>query len=299
MNLVTSYDTASKTGMPAVSTSPRIKSSTAGSYVKDSPPDTLEISKENKKQVNKKNIFLAAAAVTAVVCTVAYAALKKKNINQGSIKAAVGNSKAEILNKRNMQDARNSLITKVKEEGVSGANGVCFFGPASEGKTNTIENFLTELKNSGYHIERTPGADEATIEEITGSINNFMNAAAERFEKTKERTVIFVKDLDKIAPDRTVTHQKNAIGSLLKSEKGKQRGFSMVYDAINPKNIDPAVRRPGRVEHLILAEPLETESKEIWLQFKDFVSNFGQKDNMKSFADKADIWVYNKLKALF
>lgn len=130
--------------------------------------------------------------------------------------------------------------------GVEPHRGLLLYGPPGTGKTLLAKALATEceahfcLINGPELLSKWHGESEANLRRV--------------FEEARELqpSVVLVDEVDSIAPDRArVTHNFEAVlvSQLLTLLDGLQdRGRVVVIGTTNrPENVDPALRRPGRL----------------------------------------------------
>jgi transitional endoplasmic reticulum ATPase len=134
--------------------------------------------------------------------------------------------------------------------GITPHNGVLLYGPPGTGKTLLAKALATEASahficiNGPEIISKFHGESERALREL------FAEA------KEKAPTVILMDEIDAIAPDRaTITQNFEAVlvSQLLTLMDGLvERGQVTVIGTTNrPDNVDPALRRPGRLDLLL------------------------------------------------
>lgn len=147
--------------------------------------------------------------------------------------------------------------------GVGAPKGVLLHGPPGTGKTLIARAVATEADASFFYVSgpevvhKFYGESEAHLREI--------------FEKAKENapSVIFLDEIDALAPRRdevTGEVEKRIVAQLLALLDGiETRGDVVVIAATNmPQLIDPALRRPGRLDREVhIGIPDERDRLEI------------------------------------
>lgn len=134
--------------------------------------------------------------------------------------------------------------------GITPHNGVLLYGPPGTGKTLLAKALATEASahficiNGPEIISKFHGESERALRQL------FAEA------KEKAPTVILMDEIDAIAPDRaTITQNFEAVlvSQLLTLMDGLiERGQVIVIGTTNrPDNVDPALRRPGRLDLLL------------------------------------------------
>ncbi len=242
-------------------------------------PDTFELNSPKKNLKIDKKYIVGAVAIGAGV---AAAIIFRKNISNfiKSLRNTIPKEPVEIkqseTTEKMINNAKDFLIKDVEKTGEATVNGICFYGPDSMGKEQTINEFLDTLANAGYKIEKTPRAKEASIPEIGSSIRKYMEEAEKRFKTTNQRTVIVVRDLDKISQDRRTTNSKSkeVVGALIGMQDCRKKGYAWISEAVDVTNVDPAIVRMGRMEHKIPVMPLPQDSKSVWNEYIALIKRF-------------------------
>lgn len=147
--------------------------------------------------------------------------------------------------------------------GVEAPNGVLLYGPPGTGKTLLAKAVAGETNS---HFISISGPE---------IIGKFYGESEERlreiFKQAEENapSIIFIDEIDSIAPKReevTGEVEKRIVSQLLTLLDGmKSRGKVVVIAATNrPDSLDPAIRRPGRLDREIeIGIPDDTGRKEI------------------------------------
>ena len=149
--------------------------------------------------------------------------------------------------------------------------GVLFYGPPGTGKTLLMKTLAKKLELPEPHMIRGPeifsqyyGKSEARMRQV------FARAKEEAEEKNL--AIIFIDELDSLAPRRDLTKgelEPRLVGQLLSLmdglEKEVSKGHVIVIGSTNrPDVLDPALRRPGRFDLEIEFDPPSAdERKEI------------------------------------
>ena len=137
--------------------------------------------------------------------------------------------------------------------GIEPPKGVLLYGPPGTGKTLIARAIASEtdahflLVNGPEIMHKYYGESEARLRQV--------------FEEAKRKapSIIFIDEIDAIAPRRTEVHgdvEKRVVAQLLALMDGLEaRGNVIVLAATNvPDLIDPALRRPGRFDREILID---------------------------------------------
>ena len=162
----------------------------------------------------------------------------------------IGGLQTEIQRVREMVELPLLYPEVFERVGICPPNGVLLYGPPGTGKTLIARAVATETDahfiavNGPEIIHKFYGESEAKLRGI--------------FEEAASRTpaIIFIDEIDAIAPKRTEVSgevEKRVVGQLLVLMDGlKKRKNVVVIGATNiPDSIDPALRRPGRLDREI------------------------------------------------
>lgn len=279
----------------------------------ESKPDTFEKQTAPKKTINKKLIIAGVAFGAAAITALAFRKNIASVINK-AFKSSVSRSESALQNgaksqtnhlqeraERSINDAKHFLIDDAKNKNSNSYGGVCFWGVDSIGKKEKIEEFIKLLSDSGYVIKRMPVVEEVTaenIENFTVVTEKAINEAGALFKETGKRTAIIVKNLDKVAQDRNKNPlTMTSVSVLQRFERGVERGYTWVSDAVNVKSIDNSILRAGRLGNKILCTPTAKDPKSVWTDFLE-ISLKTQKEPSKD-TDKLIAETVEQMKKLF
>merc|ERR1740129_511275 len=134
-----------------------------------------------------------------------------------------------------------------KAIGVKPPRGILLFGPPGTGKTLMARAVANE---TGAFFFLINGPE--IMSKLAGESESNLRKAFEEAEKNSP-AIIFIDELDSIAPKREKTHgevERRIVSQLLTSMDGlKQRSQTIVMASTNrPNSIDPALRRFGRFD---------------------------------------------------
>ncbi|XP_033962138.1 transitional endoplasmic reticulum ATPase [Pseudochaenichthys georgianus] len=137
-----------------------------------------------------------------------------------------------------------------KAIGVKPPRGILLYGPAGTGKTLVARAVANE---TGAFFFLINGPE--IMSKLAGESESNLRKAFEEAEKNAP-AIIFIDELDSIAPKREKTHgevERRIVSQLLTLMDGlKQRAHVVVMAATNrPNSIDPALRRFGRFDREI------------------------------------------------
>jgi|ERR1035441_7311549 ATP-dependent 26S proteasome regulatory subunit len=150
---------------------------------------------------------------------------------------------------------------------VSLPNGILFYGPPGCGKTYVARSLAEEL---GWHFQYCRPSDVASpyIHDTVSKIRAVFAAALE-----KAPSIVFIDEFEAFVPARSELggHQQykaEEVNEFLANLEGCAERNVLVIAATNePEKIDPAVRRSGRFDKLILIPPPDAEARRAMLEF--------------------------------
>ncbi|RLM33027.1 26S protease regulatory subunit [Haloarcula sp. Atlit-120R] len=177
---------------------------------------------------------------------------------------------------------------RFEKHGVKPDTGILFHGPPGTGKTLLAKAVAKETESSIYLvngpeiINKWYGETEDIIREI------FSHA------KEQERAIIFMDEVDSIAPDRgdTKQFQRKIVAQLLTELDGfEPLNDVVVIGATNALDeVDPAIIRPGRFDRKIeFSKPTQPERKEIIEKITKDV-DFGESVDLELLAQSTEGW---------
>jgi hypothetical protein len=146
-------------------------------------------------------------------------------------------------------------------------NGILFYGPPGCGKTYIARSLAEEL---GWFFQHCRPSDVASpyIHDTVSRIRNVFATAIE-----KAPSVVFIDEFEAFVPARSELggHQQfkaEEVNEFLANLEGCAERKVLVIAATNePEKIDPAVRRSGRFDKLILIPPPDAEARRAMLEF--------------------------------
>ena len=150
---------------------------------------------------------------------------------------------------------------------VSLPNGILFYGPPGCGKTYIARSLAEEL---GWFFQYCRPSDVASpyIHDTVSRIRAVFSTAIE-----KAPSIVFIDEFEAFVPARSVLggHQQykaEEVNEFLANLEGCAERKVLVIAATNePEKIDPAVRRSGRFDKLILIPPPDAEARRAMLEF--------------------------------
>jgi len=149
--------------------------------------------------------------------------------------------------------------------------GLLFYGPPGTGKTLLMKTLAKKLDLSEPIMIRGPEIISQYYGKSEARLRQIFALAKERAEE-ENLAIIFIDELDSLAPRRDVTKgelEPRLVGQLLSLMDGLERevskGHVIVIGSTNrPEALDLALRRPGRFDLEIEFDPPSTdERKEI------------------------------------
>jgi transitional endoplasmic reticulum ATPase len=150
---------------------------------------------------------------------------------------------------------------------VSLPNGILFYGPPGCGKTYIARSLAEEL---GWSFQYCRPSDVASpyIHDTVSRIRRVFATAIE-----KAPSVVFIDEFEAFVPARSELggHQQykaEEVNEFLANLEGCAERNVLVIAATNePEKIDPAVRRSGRFDKLILIPAPDAEARRAMLEF--------------------------------
>ncbi len=162
----------------------------------------------------------------------------------------IGGLKEEIKKIREMVELPMKHPVLFQKLGIDPPKGVLLYGPPGTGKTLLAKAVANET-NANFLVINGP----EIMSKFYGESEKRLRDIFEEAEKTAP-SIIFIDELDAIAPRREEVHgevERRVVSQLLTLLDGlKGRGQVIVIGATNlPDSIDPALRRPGRLDREI------------------------------------------------
>merc|ERR1712176_636718 len=159
----------------------------------------------------------------------------------------VGGARKQMALIREMVELPLRHPSLFKALGVKPPRGILLYGPPGTGKTLMARAVANE---TGAFFFLINGPE--IMSKLAGESESNLRKAFEEAEKNSP-SIIFIDELDSIAPKREKTHgevERRIVSQLLTLMDGlKQRSHVIVMAATNrPNSIDPALRRFGRFD---------------------------------------------------
>jgi len=159
----------------------------------------------------------------------------------------VGGCKDQIDKLREVVETPLLHPEKFANLGIEPPKGVLMFGPPGTGKT-LIARAVANETGAFFFLINGP----EIMSKLAGESESNLRKAFETAEQ-KAPSIIFIDEIDAIAPKREKTHgevERRIVSQLLTLMDGlKQRAHVVVMAATNrPNSIDPALRRYGRFD---------------------------------------------------
>merc|ERR1712110_695821 len=159
----------------------------------------------------------------------------------------IGGARKQMAQIREMVELPLRHPGLFKAIGVKPPRGILLFGPPGTGKT-LIARAVANETGAFFFLINGP----EIMSKLAGESESNLRKAFEEAEKNSP-AIIFIDELDSIAPKREKTHgevERRIVSQLLTLMDGlKQRAHVIVMAATNrPNSIDPALRRFGRFD---------------------------------------------------
>jgi len=162
----------------------------------------------------------------------------------------IGGLDEEIMKIREMIELPLKHPELFERLGIDPPKGVLLYGPPGTGKTLIARAVANESGASFYTIN-----GPEIMSKFYGQSEENLRKTFEEAEKNSP-SIIFIDEIDAIAPKREEVHgevERRVVSQLLTLLDGlKGRGKIIVIGATNrPDSLDPALRRPGRLDREI------------------------------------------------
>ena len=162
----------------------------------------------------------------------------------------IGGLTDEIMKIREMIELPLKHPELFERLGIDPPKGVLLYGPPGTGKTLIARAVANESGASFYTIN-----GPEIMSKFYGQSEENLRKTFEEAEKNSP-SIIFIDEIDAIAPKREEVHgevERRVVSQLLTLLDGlKGRGKIIVIGATNrPDSLDPALRRPGRLDREI------------------------------------------------
>ena len=146
-------------------------------------------------------------------------------------------------------------------------NGILFYGPPGCGKTYIARKLAEEL---GWSFQYCRPSDVASpyIHDTVSKIRAVFSTAIE-----KAPSIVFIDEFEAFVPARSELgghqhYKAEEVNEFLANLEGCAERNVLVVAATNePEKIDPAARRSGRFDKLILVPPPDAEARRAMLEF--------------------------------
>jgi AAA+ superfamily predicted ATPase len=154
-----------------------------------------------------------------------------------------------------------------RQYGLSIPNGILLYGPPGCGKTYIARQLAEELGH--YFVEVIPS------ELASPYIHQSVVRIRELFDSATEHapSIIFIDEFEALAPSRqdlggTQQYKSEEVNEFLAHlNRCSEKGVFVIAATNQPKKIDPAVRRTGRLDKLIYVGPPDREARKEMLIF--------------------------------
>lgn len=192
--------------------------------------------------------FCIVAADTVIHCE---GAPIKREEEEESVSAVgyddIGGCRKQLAQIKEMVELPLRHPSLFKAIGVKPPRGILLYGPPGTGKT-LIARAVANETGAFFFLINGP----EIMSKLAGESESNLRRAFEEAEKNAP-SIIFIDELDAIAPKREKTHgevERRIVSQLLTLMDGlKQRSHVIVMAATNrPNSIDPALRRFGRFD---------------------------------------------------
>lgn len=143
-----------------------------------------------------------------------------------------------------------------EKRGVKTPKGILFYGPPGTGKTLIAKAVVSEINAELFEISFSDiaskwyGESEKGIQEVFDKANNAT--------KSGRKAIILFDELDSMAPSRNDSYEgsKKIVSIILQNLDGfRSNNNVLIIGTTNrPEDIDPALKRPGRIDKIIAVD---------------------------------------------
>lgn len=199
--------------------------------------------------------------------------IKRENIKYpGGLKDVAG---MEQLKKELQENIINPLkpefADKYSKNGLNLINGFLFYGEPGNGKTFIAKALANETKLPMYKVDKsttgTPLKDEGVK-----MMTKIFNQLAKKYEKTSERSIVFMDEIDTMMPKRdgsNGTSKNEEINTMLQlMDNAAERGIIVIGATNKLNDLDDAAVRPGRLDKQIEIPTPDLKAREGIIKLK-------------------------------
>lgn len=146
-------------------------------------------------------------------------------------------------------------LLKSKLKNPKFADGAMFYGPPGNGKTLTAKTLARELRLPFYETSLADIATSYRDEELK-RFKELADVLINKYKKTGEMSVWFLDEFDSIGTSRSDgggdNSDKKLVDTILQIVKNPiETGILLIVATNNPSDIDPALKRGGRIGNWI------------------------------------------------
>jgi SpoVK/Ycf46/Vps4 family AAA+-type ATPase len=155
-----------------------------------------------------------------------------------------------------------------EKRGVKRPKGILFYGPPGTGKTLIAKAVASESDAAFLEVSAADigtkwyGESERLMQGVFDMANDTVSRG--------KRVIIFFDELDSLAPSRENAHEatRKVVATLLQNMDGMKANPNVTIIAATnrPQDIDPALKRPGRIDKLIQVELPSAEGRQAILK---------------------------------
>lgn len=140
--------------------------------------------------------------------------------------------------------------TLYKKWGTKPPKGVLLVGPPGTGKTLMAKALASEAQAKFYHVKASD-----IVSMWYGQSEKIMQAVFDLAREGNEPSIIFFDELDALASNRDYSHEatQRIVSTMLENLDGLDAlpNIMVVASTNRPEVIDPAIKRPGRIDRIV------------------------------------------------
>jgi len=178
------------------------------------------------------------------------------NSNSNNIKNTIGGMNDKIISLEEMIIYPILFPLVFEKLSISPPKGILLKGPPGTGKTHLVRSFCDSYQIKMFSIDCTKISGVYLGETEENLRNAFQEVSEYSIANGGVPVVLFIDEIDTICPQRSKSNQNESrvVGqflTLLDGMSGRKGNFIVIAATNRPNQIDPAMRRPGRLDREI------------------------------------------------